>query len=297
MAIVTGVACSHETEARRATEPRPVLRLLHTWAIEPALTAQLEAAIKRALPGMRVDLRRPATTEDALVMLRRGEADAAFTFTTFAYNAQDEFRAIAELPARPVQVIVGPRVAIRSIADLRGRRVSIGRGGSNASLVAELLLKAFDLSLADVEAERLDLRDAVQRLIAGELDALFANVYANSDIDLAIRGGARILTIDGAEVDRARARYPLLKPTVVPPGNAAGVSGTHTVGIDEILLCRAGLDEQVAHALTRAIVDVVSRRDLDIEPLRLMNLGMASSTVIPLHPGAARYYRERELLP
>jgi TRAP-type uncharacterized transport system substrate-binding protein len=107
-----------------------------------------------------------------------------------------------------------------------------------------------------------------------------------------------MLQIEGTEIDRTRATYPLLKPTVILRGTYATIDhAVHTVGVDEIVLCRADLDEGIVHELTRALIDVVARRDLQIEALRYMDLSTASATAIPLHLGAARFYRERELLP
>jgi hypothetical protein len=287
------------------------LRLLHTWGIEESATAQMQLALAGSLNDIPVELNRADSSINALVRLRRGEVDAIFTVASLAYMAStgelaeiaepsDDFRAIAELPTRPVLVVVGARSTITSVSGLRGRHVSIGPAGSKGSmaLVAEPLLRAFGISLRDVRAERFEPIDGVRRVVSGELDAAFWFGPSHPEVDQAVRRGARIVEISKTEVDQARANYPLLKPTTVNGGRYSTIDYTiHTVGVDEILLCRKDLDERLAHKLTRAFVEIVAGRNLDIEPLTNMNLSAASSTAIPLHPGAARYYRERELLP
>jgi uncharacterized protein len=68
-----------------------------------------------------------------------------------------------------------------------------------------------------------------------------------------------------------------------------------TVGVDSLLLCRADLSEDLVYRLTAAFFDVLPTLSTELESLQLMDVARASATPIPLHRGAARYYREREL--
>jgi len=256
---------------------------------------------------MQAELNR-AVSETAMRMLQQDEIDGAFTYANMAYMAYsgqlqqgdqgDNIRAIAELPIRAVQVLVGAHSGITSVSGLRGRHVSLGSLGGSAAPVAELVLRAYGIRLQDLHAEQIDLDVAAHRVATGELDAVFSYGYPNPDVAAAIRQGGRLLEIVGPEIDEFRRTYPLLKPTVIPAGTYPDINHiVHTVGIDGIFICRANLDENLVYELTRAFVEVVAGKDLTIETLKHMNLGAASSTAIPLHYGAARYYRERELLP
>ena len=302
-------ACGPATATHGAAPSPHTVRLLHTWGISSSATAQLRDEFAAQLKDLQVELTQTNYSTTALAMLQRRQVDAVFTFASFAYlastgrltgitNFPNDVRGIAELPSRPVQVLVGAKSGITSVAGLRAHRVSIGPIGSNTNLVAQLLLPAFGISPVAFTAEHLVLHEASQRLIAGTLDAFFANGYRYPDVAEALRHGARMLQIEGTEIDRSRTTYPLLRPTVIPIGTYPTVdAAVHTVGVDEIFLCRADLDEGIVHELTRALIEVVARRDLEIEALKYMDLNAASSTAVPLHSGAARYYRERELLP
>lgn len=68
-----------------------------------------------------------------------------------------------------------------------------------------------------------------------------------------------------------------------------------TIGVNSLLLCRAGLEEELVYRLTKALFQEVAETPTEL--LRLPDLGRAAATPIPLHAGAARYYRERELFP
>jgi TRAP transporter TAXI family solute receptor len=105
-----------------------------------------------------------------------------------------------------------------------------------------------------------------------------------------LSGGARLLNINGPEVDRLRGDLPLLRRVVIPRGAYPGQSApVHTVAVDQLLVCRADLDNEVVYELTSVLFDQFPDPRLRVDPQ------LAPATVIPLHPGAARYYREREL--
>jgi TRAP transporter TAXI family solute receptor len=308
LGLLLGVGCGALPDRHQPPPPRPTVRLIHTWGIDPSATARLQSELAASLSDLHVELTQTDLSGDALRLLQHRQVDAVFTFATFAYMASigqlpdvslaDDVRAIAELSSRPVQVIVHQQSGISSVDALRGRHLSLGPLGSNANLVAQRLLAAFGISLDSFTAEHFRLHEASRRFIAGEIDAFFVNGYAYPDVANALDHGGRLLNIEGPEIDRARTSYPLLRPAVLPVGTYRAIDHPiHTVGVDEILLCRADLDEKIAHDLTRAVVDVVTRGDLDIEALRYTDLDAVSSTAIPLHPGAARYYREREVLP
>ena len=309
VALLATTGCGWDTEEPSAAPAPPVLRVVHGWGDDTPYTEIMQKALAGSLKGVRVELSGTNASVTNVLMLWRGEADAVFTFSDAAYMASvgqipgmpqpfEEIRAIAELPTRAVQIVVTPGSRIRTILELRGRHVSLGPPGSGSALTSAFILSGFGISLHDLNAERLEFREGSQKVITGELDAAFWNgTFPNANIAEATRSGARLLEVTGPDIERFRAEYPFLKPSVIPAGTYPRVDRpTHTVGVDGILVCRAGLDEAVVHELTRAFFEVVSRVDLGIRPLNHINLSRASSTAIPLHPGAARYYRERELL-
>jgi uncharacterized protein len=302
---------SPSAEQRSACPVGESIRIVHGgagWGEVSGQPAVFHDAIATALPGVRVEVIDVSASVTNALMLQRREVDAAFTFADVAYVASvgqlpgmtepfAAIRAIAELPTRALQVLVGPHTSIRSIADLRGRRVSLGPPGSGAALTAELALNAFGLSLDDVHAERLPFRDGARRTVDGTLDAAFWNgSFPNDNIAAASRRGARLLEVVGEPVERFRAEYPFLKPTEIPRGTYRGLTRpVHTVGVDGIFVTRAELDERLVYRLTRAFFEAVAVVWKDIPGLHGVSIGRAPSTAIPLHPGAARYYREREL--
>jgi uncharacterized protein len=308
--LVALAGCTSPSAEQRSA-PRPSLRIVHGgpgWGEVNGEPALFHDALARALPGVQVDILDSSASVTNALMLQRREVDAAFIFADVAYVASigqlpgmtepfEGIRAIAELPTRALQVLVGPRSPIRSIRDLRGRRVSLGPPGSGAALTAELALNAFGVALDDLHAERLPFRDGARRVVDGTLDAAFWNgAFPNDNIAGATLRGARLLEVVGEPIERFRAAYPFLEPTEIPAGTYDGVTQpVHTVGVDGIFVARADLDERLVYRLTRAFFETVAIVWKDVPGLHGVSIGRAPSTPIPLHPGAARYYREWEL--
>jgi TRAP transporter TAXI family solute receptor len=104
-----------------------------------------------------------------------------------------------------------------------------------------------------------------------------------------MKAGVRLLDIDGPIVEEMRTEYPYLKRTLIPAGTYPNQpEPVRTIGIDIALVCRADLDEDLVYSLLEAFF---ATRPAMTPP----NLDRAPATPVPLHPGAARYYRQQEL--
>ena len=96
---------------------------------------------------------------------------------------------------------------------------------------------------------------------------------------------------------RIRADYPFLKPAIIPRGTYTGQTGDiATVGVDNVLVCREDLPEEIVYRLTKAFFAALPELSRVHAAAMLIDPDQAPATPIPLHPGAARYYREREIL-
>jgi TRAP transporter TAXI family solute receptor len=160
-----------------------------------------------------------------------------------------------------------------------------------------LLLEAFNVPLTSVQLHNLPSIEAAQGLTRGELDAVFVLAADPSGtIHDALTGGARLLEIDNDTLIRLRDNYPFLRPALTAQLTDDGsMQPVHTVGIDTLLVTRAGLSEHLVSEITRAFFEALPELGADLQTWQLAEPDRAAATPIPLHPGAARYYREREL--
>jgi uncharacterized protein len=269
-----------------------------------ALGKSLADAYQSSLPGLAIDQRESAGSVSNVVALQSGDADVGLAYADVAYVAFagnldgqpgrfDRLRGIAVLHLAPIHLVVGARSGIQDVTGLRGRRVRVGTPGSGTALTAKLVLTAFGIDPALVHGQPLNNNDAVARMTAGELDAMFVSgTDPVESVQAATQAGARVLPLVGPAIEGLRHEYPFFQVTVVPGRVYQGhPTPVRTIGVANLLLCREGLDEALVHDLTGRLFDLLPLLPL----LRTMDLEQAPAVPIPLHDGAARFYREREL--
>jgi TRAP transporter TAXI family solute receptor len=262
---------------------------------------------RRSWPDVVLQLHESGGSVSNVQAIQHGRADLGFAFADVAYIAFsgrldgypfNRLRGIAELELTPLHLVVRAQSAIQDVVDLRGRRVGLGPPGSGTALTAGLVLEAFGFGPDEFHAQNLPFNDAAARLLDGTLDAMFVNArYPAESVRIATSAGARLLPLRGGAIDRLRHDYPFLRLTKIPAGTYPGhANPVHTVGVDTLLVCRDDLDESLVYEFTRTFFQVLPAVSRVHQSLRLMDLDKAPATPIPLHEGAARYYRERELL-
>jgi len=255
-------------------------------------------------PNLRIE--RP-TSRDALSNLeaiQRGDTDLAFAFADLAYlaaNGQldpdtrsfDRVRGLAVVQLTPVQLVA--RLPVRTVTDLRGMRVSLGPENSGTALTARLVLGAFGLSPTDIRADFLEFEEAGKRLRDGTLDAMFDNAQYAEAIAVSLRHGADLVPIQGPRINHLREEYPFLREMTLPAGTYTGMRSIATVGVDSLVVCRQDLDEMIVHNFMRSLFAALSRLSRE-RRWNLADLTDSPATSVRLHDGAARYYREQELV-
>jgi uncharacterized protein len=306
--VIAGAACN---ETGRPTADRQVIRLSTglPGAFFYPLGAALFGAYSKAMPDVDFQVVPTGGAVENLELLQRGAADLGFAFADVTYLAFvgrldestrlfDRLRGVAVLQLTTIHVLIRPDSGISSIEQLKGRRVALGPSGSGTAISARVLLEAFGVSIAEVKGQYLPFRESADRVVRGELDAAFISAgYPAESVLTATRGGAHLLEVSGPVVEKLRTNYPFLRVSLIPAGTYPPFRGpVHTVGIDTLIACGADLPETLVYRLTKTFFDVLPGMATKVDALRRMDLARAPATPIPLHGGAARYYRERELL-
>lgn len=261
-------------------------------------------------PTYRATLVTTAGAVSAVEALQQGRGDCGFSYANIAYEAfagrlpdeprpLNQLRGIALVQISPLHFLVSRQSSIRSVSDLRGRTLAVGLPVSGSFRAARLVLEAYGLDASSVRVQEDAFPASFARLKDGSLEGLLFLAGQPSDVvSRAAESGARVLPLRGAAIDRLREQYPFLRPSLIPkrtyPSQDAPVK---TVGVESLLLCRADLDPGHARQVTKAWFVTFNR---------LLNHGLMSDAVspklasavpIPLHAGAADYYRARQLVP
>jgi len=186
---------------------------------------------------------------------------------------------------------------IHRVEDLQGRRVGVGPPVSGTQVAAKLVLQAQNLQNR-IAAEPLTFDDVADGLSRHEVDAGFlVSSYPVPVISrLNASRGVRLVPIERALADRIRADYPFFHPILIPAGTYEGQSApVETIGVDNLLVCRSDLPDDLVYRLTRVFTESLSRLSRVHAAAASVDPEQAPTAPIPLHPGAARFYREREL--
>ena len=240
------------------------------------------------------------------IELALSQADIAY----WAYNGSglyhhdepnDALRAIANLYPESIHVVVRRGAGIESIADLAGKRVSVGEEGSGTLVETKAILAAYGLNLSDVAPQYLRPGAASLAISEGTLDAFFfvAGYPVTAITDLTRGMEIDLLPIGDDEADNVAAFYPFFTKSVIPAGTYQGVGAVATINIGAQLLVAAGIEDEIVYLITAALWHENARRLLDNGHAKGREIRLETALnglAVPLHPGAERYYREIGLL-
>lgn len=249
-----------------------------------------------------------------LALLRKGEVDLAVVQSRALAQAQagqgpfadqgafPALRAVAALHSEPVLVLVAKAAKIRSLADLKGRKVNLGRPQSFQRMMAETTLSAVGLTASDLAAAmEIDLDQQPVALCDGRLEAaFFTGIHPMTAAELALEEcGVEALDLKGIAVQDAVSRNPYLAAHVIAGETYPGIDkDITTIAMKAVLAATEALPDDVAAHLAKALADNFPAFLEQTPALRgATRDGLArDGLAIPLHPGADRAFREAGVL-
>jgi len=271
--------------------------------------------ISENIPGVEATAEVTAASVDNLKFISQGTSDIAFTMADTAQDAllgKEGFAGTGAIPVRTLAVLYSSYVhlvtlegsGISRITDLRGRTVSTGAAGSGTTVLAHRMLQAVGLDpQRDMRSQSLGVAQSVEALKDGKIHAFFwnAGLPTASILDLVNSPGIRARFIaTGDIVPRLHQKYgsSLYYTAVIPKGTYKTNPDVPVVAVANLLVVSESMDESLAHAITRLLFEKQGElaaihpqaRDLAIETA-------LKGSSIPFHPGAIRYYRERQVWP
>lgn len=208
----------------------------------------------------------------------------------------EDFRVIAGLYAEAVQLItIDPE--INTVADLKGKKVSVGAAGSGVYFNAIDVLGAAGLTIDDIDAQYQSFNDSKDALLDGKIQAAFvvAGAPTPAITDLATSKEMRLIPIDGELSKSLMDNSPFYTEYVVPAGTYKGqAEDVTTVTVKATLIVSANASENDVYNITKAIfdnVDAITNAHAKGAELTLENA--TSGMTVPFHAGAAKYFAEK----
>lgn len=213
----------------------------------------------------------------------------------------EDLRTIAALFEEHIHLVALADSGINTVADLKGKRVSLDEPGSGTYVDANLILEANGLALEDVTAEALKGGAASEALRNGKIDAFFvvAGYPTGSLVELASAAEIKLVPIDGAGADALVEKYGFFAASDIPEGAYEGVGTTATVAVGAQWFTSAKEDDDLIYEITKALWNDNSRKLLDVGHAKGKTITPDSAlngVGVPLHAGAERFYKEVGLL-
>ncbi|MFV9654335.1 TAXI family TRAP transporter solute-binding subunit [Pseudomonas sp. NY15366] len=225
---------------------------------------------------------------DSVADAWKGNEDAGFR------APRDRLRAIAGIYPNYIQIVASQASGIRSLEDLRGKRISVGAPRSGTELNARAIFKAAGLSYKDMgQVEFKPYAESVELIEKGQLDATLqsAGLGMAAIRELAERMPITFVAIPEQVVSRIGGAY---QPGIIPAGTYKGqASDVTTATITNLLVSQTSVSDDLAYQMTRLLFENLGRLAEAHPAAKDIQLERATHGLpIPLHPGAERFYRE-----
>lgn len=258
--------------------------------------------------GFNVTVNSTGASKENIMLVSKGEADFAIVQNDVTdYSAKGEVlfdapvggvATVASIYPEIVQVVAAADGGINSIADLKGKRVSIGDAGSGVEANALQVLAAYGLSTDDISVNRLSFKESGNAFKDGAVDAFFvtAGVPNTAISELAVTRALKLINIDGSEADQLIEQYPFYTNITIPKDVYNTAEDIQTVGVRAIIVCREDLNENEVYLFTKALYDNLDELATAHAKGKEFKLEEANDGVtVALHPGAAKYFTEAGL--
>lgn len=266
--------------------------------------AGLAEVINRAIPNVTVNAIIAQGSTGNPIMLHRNEVELGITNYISAssaiagrapFDTPMDIKGIAPLQFSSLHIMVMGNSGLYTMQDLRGRRVNLGPAGSGGALFFRELLPFWGLSEDDFSFSFLSFVEGTEALRDGRVDVNVPNGAAPLETvsSLAAFSDVRLINLETENLNRVREALPFYDISIIPAGTYRGIDEVQTGGNQDILIVRADMDEETVFQITKAIYEAM-------EELRSVHPSLANMTfagyrhsVVPLHPGALRFYMER----
>ncbi|MBZ9874328.1 TAXI family TRAP transporter solute-binding subunit [Mesorhizobium sp. BR1-1-9] len=241
--------------------------------------------------------------------IQSGASESGFTQSDVAYWAHsgtglydgkpkvEDLRLIATLYPETIHLVARADAGIKTVADLKGKRVSLDEPGSGTIVDARLVLGAYGLTEKDVKPEYLKPGPAGERLQDGAMDAYFfvGGYPTGAIVELASTNNITLVPITGPEADKLLSEQKFFSTDIVPADTYKNVGETKTISVAAQWVTSAKQSDDLIYKIVKSLYSGETQKALQAGHAKgkLITLQNAvTSAGIPFHPGAEKFYKE-----
>ena len=261
--------------------------------------------LNKEIPGMSASAQSTGASVANINMLGDGEIDLATVQNDIAYYAAhgtemfkdkkvDGLQGIASLYPETCQFVTLKSSGIKSLAELKGKRVAVGAVGSGVEANVRQILAAYGVTYSDIDAQYLSFAEGASALKDGNVDvAVLTAGYPTASVqDIASQNPVRLLPVEEKIADDLIAQYPFYTKTVIPAGTYAGFDEeVSSVAVMAMLAAGATVNADLGYSVTKAIFGNLDRLQAAHAVGKQITKDTAKAGMsLPMNAGAERYF-------
>lgn len=263
--------------------------------------------LNKDIKGMNASAQSTGATVANINMLKDGSVDLAIVqndITYYAVNGTEMFqdkkvdniRGIATLYPETCQFVTLDSLGIKSIKDLKGKKVAVGAAGSGAEANARQILEAYGITYNDIEVQYLSFAEGASALKDGNVDAAFLTAgYPTASVqDISSQNKIRLLPVDSDKAEALIAKYPFYTKTTIPAGTYAGFNEeVQTISVMAMLVATDKVDDKLGYEIAKAIFSNLDRLQAAHSVGKLITKdGAMKGMSLPMNAGAEKFFKE-----
>ena len=272
------------------------------------LGGAIAEVLNKDIPGMNASAQSTGASVANINMLRDGAVDLATVqndITYYAVNGTEMFKdkkvdglqGIASLYPETCQFVTLKSSGIKSLAELKGKRIAVGAVGSGVEANVRQILAAYGVTYSDIDAQYLSFAEGASALKDGNVDvAVLTAGYPTASVqDIASQNPVRLLPVEDKVADQLIAQYPFYTKTVIPAGSYAGFDeDVPSVSVMAMLVAGPSVNADLGYSITKAIFSNLDRLQSAHAVGKQITKDTAKAGMsLPMNAGAEKYLNEK----
>lgn len=303
--------CSSETEPKQASEVNSIQTRFVTIATGGAsgpynIIATTLGETYNKTYGVNSKTQTTGASVENINLMNQNKVEMAFVMsdvlsdalagTNSFKNKIENVQQVAALYPNYVQVVTSKRSGIKTLADLRGKRVAVGAQNSGVEVNARNILNGHGITYNDIKVDYLGYAEAADALKGGKLDAAFLTSGLPNAALMELEQGfdLQMVSILPQNVDKIAKDKNYFIALEIPANTYGNKEAIPTAAIMNALIIRADLSEDDGYKLTKTFFENLDNLRTSHQAMRAVSLEQAQKGLVaPLHPGAKKYYAEQ----
>ncbi|MFP3040992.1 TAXI family TRAP transporter solute-binding subunit [Treponema primitia] len=209
-------------------------------------------------------------------------------------SANKELRLVGKLWPSTMHIVALQSANIKSVSDLKGKRVSVGAPGAAQRIYIKIILESYGLDFKDLVSLDIGYSEGIDGMKDDLVDAVFFQTGGpNASImDLALSKKINLVPIDPDKANFIVQKYSYANQSVIPASMYKTDSDARVIHTNNCIVCRSDIDDNTVYQITKLIFENIDALKNAHTILGEIRPNVAAEAIIPLHPGAERYYRE-----